>query len=121
MGSGIGGGGKGMSVAVDTLRRLHAEGGLGPDDVARVTRSTRRTVERWKKGASDPPAATKELLLYADAAVRQARKYMTRDQAWAWLHSPNPYLDNNIPLDVLANDYKSVFNALEAEAEGVYV
>ncbi len=110
-----------MSVAVETLARLDSEGGLKTDDVARVMRATRRTVERWKTGESDPPAATKELLLYVAAAVRQARKYMTKDQAWAWLHSPNPYLDNNIPLDVLANDYKRVFNALEAEAEGVYI
>jgi uncharacterized protein (DUF2384 family) len=110
-----------MSVAIETLERLQEEAGLRTDDVARVTRSSRRTVERWRAGVSDPPASTKELLLYVAAAVRQARKYMTKDQAWAWLHSPNPYLDNNIPLDVLGSDYKRVLNALEAEAEGVYI
>jgi uncharacterized protein (DUF2384 family) len=110
-----------MSVAVETLERLQADGGLKIDDVVRVTGATRRTVERWRSGVSDPPASTKELLLYVAAAVRQARKYMSKDQAWAWLHSPNPYLGNDIPLDVLASDYKRVFNALEAEAEGVYI
>jgi hypothetical protein len=109
-----------MGIAAETLRRLRNDGGLENGDVARVTRTTQRTVERWSKGASDPPASTKELLLYVDAAVRRARKYMSREEAWAWLHSPNPYLDNDVPLDVLANDYKRVLNALEAEAEGVY-
>ena len=85
-----------------------------------MTRATPRTVERWWKGDSEPPATTKELLLYVDAAVKRARKYMTKQQAWVWLHSPNPYLDNDIPLDVIGRSYKRVLNALEAEAEGVY-
>ena len=46
---------------------------------------------------------------------------MDREQAWAWLHAPNPYLNHKAPIDVLATDYRQVFDALEAEAEGVYV
>jgi len=109
-----------MGIAVETLQRLQKEGALNTNDVARVTGATPRTVERWRKGSTEPPSNTKELLLYVDAAVKRARKYMSKDRAWAWLHAPNPYLDNDIPLDILAKDYKRVLDAIDAEAEGVY-
>jgi len=111
-----------MGLVAETLRRLHDEGEINNNDVARVVKTHIRTVERWGKGDTEPPPAKKELLLYLSVAVKQARKHMDREQAWAWLHSPNPYLDNEIPLDVLARrDYRRVLAALDAEAEGVYI
>lgn len=109
------------SLVATTLQRLHDDGEITPADVARLVSSTRRTIERWKSGQAAPSPEKKELLLYLEAAVKQARRHMGREQAWAWLHSPNPFLDNAIPLDVLPTDYRRVFDALEAEAEGVYV
>jgi len=110
-----------MGLVAKTLDQLEREGEISDSDVARVVGSHVRTVERWKAGPTAPPPKKKELLLYLSAAVKQARRYMDKEQAWAWLHSPNPYLDNAIPLDVLAKDYRKVFDALDAEAEGVHV
>ena len=110
-----------MSMVMETLQSLRDEGEILAPDVARVVGSHVRTVGRWKVGASEPPNSKKQMLLHLQAAVRAARKYMGRDQAWAWLHSPNPYLDHAAPLDLVATDYRRVIAALEAEAEGVYL
>jgi len=110
-----------MGLVAETLDRLQDEGEITESDVARVVGTHVRTVERWKAGSTMPPATKKELLLYLSAAVKQARRYMDREQAWAWLHTPNPYLNNQVPLDVLGKDYRKVFDALEAESEGVHV
>jgi uncharacterized protein (DUF2384 family) len=110
-----------MGLVANTLHRLHEEGEITTQDVVRVVHTHARTVERWKNGDTEPPQSKKEQLLILSAVVTQARRHMDREQAWAWLHSPNPYLDNAIPLDLLAHDYNRVLNALAAEAEGVYV
>ena len=109
-----------MGLVANTLRRLHEEAEITTQDVVRVVHTHARTVERWKSGDTEPPQSKKEQLLLLSAVVGQARRLMDSEQAWAWLHSPNPYLDNAIPLDVLSQDYRRVLDALNAEAEGVY-
>lgn len=109
-----------MSIVADTFAKLE-EANLDEHAISRATGADVRTVERWKAGSiKTPHRRHTEALLRLAAAVRYSMKYMDVDDAWIWLHSPNPFLDHKAPIDLLQTDYERVMKALDAEAEGVF-
>jgi uncharacterized protein (DUF2384 family) len=106
-----------VAVVLDTL--------LGADvidvgDVARVVGSTSRSVTRWQASGSAPRRTAEERLLELKAVVDLLRSVLRDEPARLWLRSPNPELDWEKPLDLVAQgDYRKVIGVILAMAEGV--
>ena len=81
---------------------------------------TVRSVARWQAAEAAPRRGSEERLLELKAVVDLARKHLRPDSARLWLRSPNPKLNYNKPIDLIANgEYRQVIGALLAMAEGV--
>jgi putative toxin-antitoxin system antitoxin component (TIGR02293 family) len=88
-------------------------------DVARVTGTTPRSVNRWLEG-SQPRRAAEDRLLELNAVIDLLRQVLRDEPARLWLRSPNPELGYEKPLDLIAaGEYRRVIGALLALAEGV--
>ena len=89
-------------------------------DVAHVTGSTPRSVSRWTSARVAPRRDSEDRLLELKTVVDQLRKVLQDEPARLWLRSPNPSLDWEKPLDLVARgEYKRVIGAVLAVAEGV--
>ena len=89
-------------------------------DVARVSGSHARSVNRWRTAKAEPRRESEERLLELKAVVDLLRRVMRDDAARLWLRSPNPDLAYEKPLDLVATgEYQRVVDLLLALAEGV--
>lgn len=89
-------------------------------DLARVTDSTPRSVIRWKAQAAAPRRAAEERLLELSGVVDLVREIMRDDAARVWMHSPNPDLASDEPLDLVAQGQsQQVVDLLLSLGEGV--
>jgi putative toxin-antitoxin system antitoxin component (TIGR02293 family) len=89
-------------------------------DVARVAHTTPRSVARWTAAKSRPRRENEDRLLELRAVVDQVRLVLRDEAARLWLRSPNPDLDWQKPIDVIAEgDYRRVIAAILAIGEGV--
>ena len=111
-----------VSIYADRLERIKASVGLSREDVARVVGANSRTVARWASGANMPRGVTRQRLLELAAVSQQLAKVMTPDSASAWLYEPNPLLNNNRPVDLVAQGrFQEVLDLIDAIGEGVFV
>lgn len=89
-------------------------------DIARALRTSPRSVARWQASGSTPRRDTEERLLELKAVVDLLRTVLRPEPARLWLRSPNPDLDYEKPLDLVADGhYLRVIGELMALAEGV--
>jgi uncharacterized protein (DUF2384 family) len=113
-----------MSVAVyaRTIESIEEKAALSHDDVARMVGTSPRSVYRWASGVTGPRARGRDRLLEVAAVVNELAHSLSPEAAHLWLHAPNPFLDFDRPLDVLARgDYRRVLAAIEAIRDGVFV
>lgn len=89
-------------------------------DFARVTGSTSRSVSRWTGAKASPRRDAEDRLLELKAVIDQLRTVMRDEPARLWLRSPNPDLDWEKPLDVIAEGgYRQVIGVILSIGEGV--
>lgn len=113
-----------MAVAVyaKTIERIEEKAALSHDDVARIVGTSPRSVSRWARGTTGPRARARDRLLEVAAVVNELSRSLAPEAAHVWLHAPNPFLDFDRPLDVLAQgDFRRVLAAIEAIRDGVFV
>ena len=96
--------------------------GLSRDDIARVAGTTSRSVARWARGESDPRGSSRDRLLEMAAVVTELSNVLTPDAAHVWLFTPNPFLQFDRPIDLLAaGEYRRVLGVVSALADGVFI
>lgn len=89
-------------------------------DLADVLHTSPRSVARWQKMGSTPRRESEVRLLEVQAVADLLRRVMREDSARIWLHSPNPDLGYEKPLELIAEGkYRLVIGAILALAEGV--
>ena len=89
-------------------------------DVARVLRTSARSVARWASEGSLPRRDNEERLLELKAVVDALRQVMRDEPARLWLRSPVPALDYNKPIELIERgDYRTVIGAILSIGEGV--
>ena len=105
-----------------TLERLEEKAGLSFEDVARAVGASPRSISRWAHGEADPRAHLRDRLLEINVVVTELARVLEADAAHVWLFSPNPFLDFERPLDLVADgQFKRVLGAIDALADGVFV
>ena len=111
-----------MSIYAKTVERLEAKAGLSHEDIARVVGTSPRSISRWASGDADPRSRSRDRLLEAAAVVNELAGVLTPDAAHVWLFTPNPFLNFDRPIDLVAEgQYRRVLAAIEALADGVFV
>jgi putative toxin-antitoxin system antitoxin component (TIGR02293 family) len=111
-----------MTTLASLLAHLYEGDVVDTVDLARVSDTNPRSVARWKTEAATPRREAEDRLLELRAVVDLARRVMRDDAARFWMRSPNPDLDYEKPLDlVAAGQYQRVVDLLLALAEGVTV
>ena len=109
-----------MTTPASVLDHLYEGDVVDTADLARVSESNPRSVARSRSGQTTPRREAEERLLELRAVVDLARRVMNDDAARYWSRSPNPELDYEKPLDlVAAGRYQRVIDLLLAIAEGV--
>jgi putative toxin-antitoxin system antitoxin component (TIGR02293 family) len=89
-------------------------------DVARVIGTSPRSITRWQSARSVPRRDSEERLLELKAVIDLLRGVLREQPARLWLRSPNPDLNYEKPLDVVARgEYQRVIDSIMALAEGV--
>jgi putative toxin-antitoxin system antitoxin component (TIGR02293 family) len=89
-------------------------------DVARVVGTSPRSITRWQSAHSVPRRDSEERLLELKAVIDLLRDVLREQPARLWLRSPNPDLNYEKPLDVVARgEYQRVIDSIMALAEGV--
>ena len=110
------------TIYARTLERLEEKAGLSYEDIARVVGSSPRSISRWARGDADPRSRSRDRLLETSAVVNELSGVLTADAAHVWLFTPNPFLDCDRPIDLVAEgQYRRVLAAIEALADGVFV
>jgi hypothetical protein len=106
-----------MGSVVDGLLR---DSLIDARDLAEMLGTSSRSVARWQKTGSTPRRETEVRLLEVQAVADLLRRVMREDFARIWLHSPNPDLGYEKPLELIAQGkYRRVIGAILALAEGV--
>ncbi len=106
-----------LSGVLDELMDTHV---IDAGDLAQITGSTPRSVNRWAHAKAMPRRDAEDRLLELKAVVNELRTVLRDEPARLWLRSPNPDLDWRKPLELIAEgEYRRVVGAVLAMAEGV--
>ena len=106
----------------NTLERLEKKARLSHEDIARVVGSSPRTIFRWAHGEADPRSRSRDRLLETSAVVTELSDVLVPGAAHVWLFTPNPFLEFDRPIDLVARgEYKRVLAAILGLADGVFV
>ena len=98
-----------MSTMTGLLAHLYEGDVVDSTDVARVSSAHPRSVARWQADGSAPRREAEDRLLELRAVVDLARRVMRDGAARVWMRAPNPALDYEKPLDLVARgDYRTV-------------
>lgn len=109
-----------MGEVVVLLDRLLEGEVVDGADVARVVGTSPRSITRWQSAHSVPRRDSEERLLELKAVIDLLRDVLREQPARLWLRSPNPDLNYEKPLDVVARgEYQRVIDSIMALAEGV--
>ena len=109
-----------MASLAALLDRLYETEVIDTADVARVSGAHARSVNRWHSEQAEPRRDSEERLLELKAVVDLLRRVLRDDAARLWVRSPNPDLEYEKPLDLVASgQYQRVIDLLLALAEGV--
>ncbi len=106
----------------ERLNELAAQVELDPVDVARAVGTNPRTVSRWLATTTTPQRSQRERLLEVIATLERLSSTLKPAAAHDWLLSPNPLLNYDKPIDLLAaGEFRRVLGAIDALADGVFV
>lgn len=109
-----------MTLLGSVLDELIDTGVVDAGDMARVTGTTPRSVNRWTSAKATPRREAEDRLLELKAVVDQLRLVLRDESARLWLRCPNPDLEWRKPLELIAEgDYRRVIAAVLAMAEGL--
>jgi len=109
-----------MPTLSGVLDELIDGGVIDAGDVAQITGTTPRSVNRWTTAKASPRREAEDRLLELKAVVDVLRTVVREQPARLWLRSPNPDLDWRKPLELVAEgEYRRVIGAVLAMAEGV--
>ncbi len=109
-----------MASVGGLLERIYEGHIVDGADVARVTGSHPRTVARWQADASVPRRDAEERILSSRRSWTCSAESCVTTRSRMWLRTPNPDLDYEKPLDVIARgDFRQVISLVLAIAEGV--
>lgn len=93
--------------------------GITQTSLARVLGTTPRTVTRWKRGQSEPHAATARRLRELARLRWLMETLVDPGGSRRWMHSPNEALRGRAPVDLLEEGrIETVVGLLEAVGEG---
>ena len=106
----------------ERLRGATARTELDQADVASLVGANPRTVARWLAQETEPRTDVRRRLLEVIAVLEQLSAVLEPQAAHDWLFSPNPLLEHDKPIDLLAHrEWRRVMGLIEALAEGVFV
>jgi transcriptional regulator with XRE-family HTH domain len=109
-------------IYAKTVERLEERAGLTYEDIARVVGASPRSISRWAHGEADPRSRPRDRLLEVSAVVTELSKVLKSDAAHVWLFTPNPFLEFDRPIDLIAEgQFRRVLAAVEALADGAFV
>lgn len=109
-----------MTTMSGVLDQLMASQVVDASDVARITGTTARSVGRWTASKTAPRRDAEDRLLELKAVADVLQTVLRDEPARLWLRSPNPSLEWQKPLEVIAEGgYRRVIGTLLALAEGV--
>ncbi len=109
-----------MPTLSGVLDELIDGGVIDAGDVAQITGTTPRSVNRWTAAKASPRRDAEDRLLELKAVVDVLRTVLREQPARLWLRSPNPDLDWRKPLELVGEgEYRRVIGAVLAMAEGV--
>ncbi len=108
------------SDVVTVLDHVFENDVVDAGDIARAVGTTTRSVARWQTDEVTPRRESEERLLEVKAVVDLLHDHLRPEAARLWIRSPNPDLDYEKPLDLIARgEYRIVIGAILAMAEGV--
>jgi hypothetical protein len=99
-----------MTLAyADEAVYVHDAGHLSDRDIARATRAAPSTVREWLARRSAPSGVRAERLVELSSLVERLARVIRPDYIPVWLSKPIPTLDDDKPIDRIAQgDYRSV-------------
>jgi putative toxin-antitoxin system antitoxin component (TIGR02293 family) len=105
-----------MAVYSDEIKRVHA---LGIDNaaIARATGAARATVSAWMRATRRPKAEHRDRLLELVAIADRLTTVMDDEQVGLWLQKPSIALNDERPLDAIANGRYRDVSKVVAELE----
>jgi putative toxin-antitoxin system antitoxin component (TIGR02293 family) len=102
------------------MERVFVSGLVDTADVARVLKTTQRSVQRWSTRDTSPRKETEERLLELAVVLELAARALPEQGARLWLRTPIADLSWRKPLDVIGEgNFREVIDALEALSDGV--
>lgn len=102
------------------MQRVLVSGLVDTADVARVLKTTQRSVQRWTARDSTPRKESEERLLELAVVLELAVRALPDEGARLWLRTPIADLSWRKPLDVISEgNFRQVIHALQALSEGV--
>jgi putative toxin-antitoxin system antitoxin component (TIGR02293 family) len=102
------------------MERVLVSGLVDTADVARVLKTTPRSVQRWSARGSNPRKESEERLLELAVVLELAAQALPEEGARLWLRTPIADLGWRKPLDVVGEgNFREVIDSLEALSEGV--
>ena len=111
-----------MAVYAEKLDTIKKDAGLSRQEVAQIVGASPRTVFRWASGATLPRGGARDRVLELAAVAQRLKTVMQPEAATAWLFQPNPLLDDQRPVNLIARGhYQEVLDAIDALREGVFV
>jgi putative toxin-antitoxin system antitoxin component (TIGR02293 family) len=109
-----------LEEVVALLDRLLEGDVVDGADVARVVGTSPRSITRWQAARTVPRRDSEERLLELKAVIDLLGGVLRAEPARLWLRSPNPDLDYEKPIDVVARgEYQRVIDSIMSLAEGV--
>lgn len=109
-----------MTQGETLIDALYRDPLVDGNDLARVARSTLRSVSRWQARKAIPRRDVEERLLELKSVLDLLRRVLTDEPARLWLKSPNPELGYRKPIDVISEgEYREVIAEILAMAEGI--
>jgi hypothetical protein len=95
---------------VDEIRR----GGLTAAEIGQITGVKERQVQNWAAGTYRPASVARDRLVDVYYIVRQLEGIYRPEGVEIWLHSRNPELSGERPIDMLTEgEFEPVVNAVQ--------
>lgn len=110
------------SAVVRTLEDLKRSGGLQGKDIANIVEVSPATVSRWLSGSATPGLDTQTLIAHLRYIIDRLTDFYTPEETRLWLHSRNPLLNHERPIDLIrADKMQDVLAVIERLSASVYL
>jgi Antitoxin Xre/MbcA/ParS C-terminal toxin-binding domain len=104
-----------QSALIKEAVRVHEDGHLSDDDIARATGARPSTARAWLGATRTPTGTRAERLIELSAIVERLLRVMDAEYIPVWLRKPNPALGDEKPIDLIADgEYRQVSKLVSA-------